>query len=216
MGTKFALTCRAVLFDNDGVLVDSVASAERGWSTWALEYGLDPAEVLAGVHGRRSADTVAKHLPAPLREGALRRIDELEVADAVSTTAIPGAAELIATLGENWAVVTSATPALLKARLAAAGLPVPRVVVTASDVRHGKPSPEGYLLAAAGLGMAPGDCVVIEDSLTGIRAGRDAGVGHVIGVGPAALATDAQPVVRNLVGLRWSAGVLHIPDLALL
>jgi sugar-phosphatase len=216
MGTKFALTCRAVLFDNDGVLVDSVASGERGWSTWAREYGLDPAQVLAGVHGRRSVDTVAMHLPAAQRVEALRRIDELEVADAANTTAIPGAAELIATLDENWAVVTSAAPGLLKARLAAAGLPLPRVFVTAADVQHGKPSPEGYLLAAAGLGLAPGDCVVIEDSVTGIRAGRDAGVGHVIGVGPEALATDAHPVVRNLVGLRWSAGVLHIPATALL
>lgn len=210
------LTCLAILFDNDGVLVDSRASGEHAWSTWAEEYELDPAAVLDGVHGRRSVETVAMYLPSPLRDEALHRVDALEIDDAANTTAIPGAAELIATLDDNWAVVTSATPALVKARLAAAGLPLPGVLVTAAHVQRGKPSPEGYLLAASGLGMAPADCVVIEDSATGIRAGRDAGVGHVIGVGPAALATNAQLVVRDLVGLRWSHGVLHVPAAALL
>jgi sugar-phosphatase len=210
------LPCLAVLFDCDGVLVDSVASGERAWSQWALEYGLEPAAVLDGVHGRRSVETVAMHLPAALRQEALRRIDGLEIDDARNTAAIPGAAELIASLGDQWAVVTSAAPGLLRARLAAAGLPLPRVAVTAADVQRGKPAPEGYLLAAAGLGTPPGDCVVIEDSATGIRAGRDAGAGYVVGVGPGALDTDAQPVVRDLSGLRWQAGVLFIPSSALL
>jgi sugar-phosphatase len=210
------LPCLAVLFDCDGVLVDSVASGERAWSQWALEYGLEPAAVLDGVHGRRSVETVAMHLPAALRQEALRRIDGLEIDDARNTAAIPGAAELIASLGDHWAVVTSAAPGLLRARLAAAGLPLPRVAVTAADVQRGKPAPEGYLLAAVGLGTPPGDCVVIEDSATGIRAGRDAGAGYVVGVGPGALDTDAQPVVRDLSGLRWQAGVLFIPSSALL
>jgi mannitol-1-/sugar-/sorbitol-6-phosphatase len=210
------LACQAVLFDNDGVLVDSRASGERAWSRWAREYDLDPARVLEGVHGRRSAETVARYLPVTQQQAALQRIDALEIADAGNATAIAGAAELIATLADNWAVVTSAAPGLLRARLAAAGLPVPRVIVTAADVQNGKPSPEGYLLAAAGLRIAPADCVVIEDSPTGIRAGRDAGAGHVIGVGPAALATDASPVVRDLRGVRWQGTGLHISASALL
>jgi sugar-phosphatase len=210
------LPCLAVLFDCDGVLVDSVASGERAWSQWAVEYGLEPAAVLDGVHGRRSVETVAMHLPAALRQEALRRIDGLEIADARNTAAIPGAEELIASLGDHWAVVTSAAPGLLRARLEAAGLPLPRVAVTAADVQRGKPAPEGYLLAAAGLGTPPGDCVVIEDSATGIRAGRDAGAGHVVGVGPGALETGAQPVVKDLSGLSWQAGALRIPSSALL
>jgi sugar-phosphatase len=205
------LPALGVLFDCDGVLVDSVASGQRGWSQWAREYGLDPALVLEGVHGRRSADTVALHLPAGQRQVALQRIDAIELADAENTSAVPGAADLIASLSDNWAVVTSAAPALVRARLAAAGLPLPRVLVTAADVKKGKPAPDCYLLAAAGLGLAPVDCIVIEDSSTGIRAGRDAGAGHVVGVGPSALATDAAPVVRDLRGLRWEGVGLQIP-----
>jgi sugar-phosphatase len=210
------LPCRGVLFDCDGVLVDSVASGQRGWSQWATEYGLDTAAVLAGVHGRRSAETVAMHVPAQLREEALRRIDAIELADAGSTTAIPGALELTATLAANWAVVTSAAPALLRARLTSAGLPVPIVTVTAADVTLGKPAPEGYLRAAAGLGLAIGDCIVIEDSPTGITAGRSAGAGHVIGVGAGARGTGAEPVIRDLRGLRWDGEALHVAASALL
>jgi sugar-phosphatase len=210
------LSCLAVLFDCDGVLVDSVASGERAWSKWAIEYGLEPSVVLHGVHGRRSAETVAMHLPPAQRAEALRRIDGMEIDDAGSTTAIRGAAELIASLTDNWAVVTSAAPALLRARLTAAGLPVPRVTVTAADVREGKPAPEGYLAAAAELGFLARDCIVIEDSPTGIRAGRSAGAGHVVGVGPSALDTEAQPVIGDLRGLRWDSGTLHVPADALL
>jgi sugar-phosphatase len=210
------LPCLAVLFDCDGVLVDSVASGERAWSRWAVELGLEPSAVLAGVHGRRSAETVAMHLPVAQRVEALRRIDGMEVDGAGSTKAIRGAPELIVSLTENWAVVTSAAPALLRARLTAAGLSVPRVTVTAADVQEGKPAPEGYLAAAAALGFRIEDCLVIEDSPTGIRAGRSAGAGFVVGVGASALGAGAQPVVRDLRGLRWSDGVLQVSASALL
>ena len=210
------LPCLAVLFDCDGVLVDSVASGERAWSQWAIDFGLEPSAVLDGVHGRRSVETVAMHLPVGRRAAALQRIDAMEIAGASSTTAIRGASELIASLTNNWAVVTSAAPALLRARLAAAGLPIPRVTVTAADVNEGKPSPEGYLRAAAELGFAVGDCLVIEDSPTGIRAGRSAGAGQVVGVGASALGTSAEPFVRDLRGLQWRDGVLHVPASALL
>jgi sugar-phosphatase len=210
------LSCLAILFDCDGVLVDSVAGGERAWSQWATDFGLEPSAVLNGVHGRRSAETVAMYLPVAQRAEALRRIDGMEIADAGNTTAIPGAAELIASLSDNWAVVTSAAPALLRARLTAAGLPVPRVTVTAADVQEGKPAPEGYLAAAAKLGFSIGACVVIEDSPTGIRAGRSAGAGHVVGVGASALDTGATPVIRDLSGLQWSDGALHVSSSALL
>jgi mannitol-1-/sugar-/sorbitol-6-phosphatase len=179
------LPCSAVLFDCDGVLVDSDASVITAWTRWARDLGLDPDELIATVHGRRSADTVAAWVAAADRQAAeLARIDRYEVEDAAEVTAIPGAADLLAALPDDrWATVTSGKRPLARARLVAAGLPVPAVLVTADDVERGKPDPEGYRAAAAALGVAPADCVVLEDAVTGIRAARSAGVGAVIGVG---------------------------------
>jgi mannitol-1-/sugar-/sorbitol-6-phosphatase len=208
--TDLEISCQGVLFDCDGVLVDSLPSAERGWSQWAEEYGLDPADVLSGLHGRRSADTVGRFLPEGERAKGLARIEEIEVLDAGSISAIPGAPELLAGLGLKWAVVTSASPALLRARLSAAGLPVPPVLITGADVKVGKPAPDGYLRAAAALGLSISVCVVVEDSATGIAAGRAAQAVHVLGVGKGALATDADTVVADLRGVGWSPTGLRI------
>ncbi|UQX89434.1 HAD-IA family hydrolase [Jatrophihabitans telluris] len=207
---------RAILFDCDGVLVDSKDSGNRSWTTWAERYGLDPATVLDGVHGRRSRETVAKFLAETDRPTALEAIDRLEIADAVGTRPIAGARELLIQLPRNWAVVTSATDPLLRARVGAAGLPRPLVVVTAEDVSVGKPDPQGYLLAARRLGVAASECVVLEDSLTGIKAGRAAGVRYVLGVGAEALDSDADAVVTDLAGLSWDGSGLVIADSALL
>lgn len=209
------VACRGVLFDCDGVLVDSTGSGERAWSRWAGEYGVDRERLLDGVHGRRSVETVGLFLPPAAREAALRRIETLEIEDAADTPAIPGAAELLSTLSPssppNWAVVTSASKALLRARLRAARLPAAPMVVTAEDVTAGKPSPEGYLRAASDLGLCIGDCVVVEDSAAGVRAGYAAGASDVLGVGPRALDTEATTVVRDLSGVRWVPGALRIP-----
>jgi sugar-phosphatase len=212
----FDIACRAVLFDSDGVLVDSTDSGERSWTRWAGEYGLDPALVLDGVHGRRSKETVALFLPPDLHDGALARIETIEVESAADTVAIPGAARLLDTLPGNRAIVTSASPALLGARLAAAGLPLGSVVVTADDVHAGKPAPDGYLRAADRLGVPIGECVVFEDSVAGILAGQAAGAGHVVGVGPGALDTDVETVVRNLEGITWLGDALRFPPETLL
>jgi sugar-phosphatase len=204
------LACRGVLFDLDGVLVDSTGSAERAWSQWATEHALPVEQVLDGLHGRRSTDTVSAWLPEPERRAGLARIEALEQGDVAGIHPIPGAAELLASLPGNWAIVTSGTPALLAARLAAAGLPTPSVTVTGDDVSTGKPAPDGYLKAAAELGLPISECVVVEDAPAGIKAGRAAGAGHVLGVGKLASTTDADPVVTDLSGVTWNGSGLRV------
>ena len=201
----------AVLFDCDGVLVDSDDSVTAAWSRWAVEHGLLPAEVVAVVHGRRSADTVAALLAEPQRAAALELIDRYEVQAARDVTAVHGAGALLSSMPiEAWAVVTSGRRELAAARLAAAGLPAPRVIVTADDVRRGKPDPEGYLAAAARLGADVADAIVVEDSADGIRAARAAGVGAVLGVGDRARDADIDAVVRDLTGVTWTGRGLSV------
>jgi sugar-phosphatase len=189
----------ALLFDCDGVLVDSDHSVLRAWSRWSEHYGLDPRVVYPQVHGRRAADTVAALLPATAVAEAVERINCYELEDARSVAAMPGAVELTAGLPpDRWAVVTSATGALATARLAAAGIARPGVLVTADDLHHGKPAPEGYLRAARELGRDPSACVVLEDAASGITAARAAGVVTVVGIGARSLESDADVVVRDL------------------
>jgi sugar-phosphatase len=173
----------ALLFDSDGVLVDSDASVLAAWSRWAVEFDLDPAEVVYQVHGRRAADTVATLVEPTKRESALTRINDLELEAAGEVRALPGAYRVLSELHEiPWAVVTSATSALARARLHAAGLPLPSVLITADDLREGKPSPEGYQAAADRLERDTSRCVVFEDSVAGVLAAHAAGAGFVVGV----------------------------------
>jgi mannitol-1-/sugar-/sorbitol-6-phosphatase len=204
-----------LLFDADGVLVDSDASVELSWGRWARRWRLDPAVVMALVHGRRSADTVSLLVDESHWEQALADIDRFEVEDAARVHACPGAAELLRERLGRWAVVTSARRELVEARMAAAGLVAPPVLVSAGDVEHGKPDPAGYLLAADTLGVPPTACVVLEDSPTGIAAGLAAGA-VVVGVSERALGSGAAVVVKSLAGLTVSCGALRIPDEAAL
>lgn len=175
--TELVLHARALLFDFDGVLVDSVAAVERAWGQWAGEHGLDAAEVVAQAHGVRTVETVRALTPHLDAAGEAARIETREVAYADQVSAYPGAAELLSGLPDaSWAIVTSGTRRLASARLHAIGLPVPSVFVTADDVTSGKPAPDPYLLAAEHLGVAPAECVVIEDSPAGVIAGRNAGM----------------------------------------
>jgi sugar-phosphatase len=181
--TTDPLRAKAFLVDMDGTLVDSVDATERAWATWAAEYGQDPAAVVAVCHGRRTEDTVAEFLPRGEWAAANARLDELEVGDTRGVSALPGAAELLARLEPGtWALVTSATVPLMQARMKAAGLSLPDVVVTAEDVELGKPDPQGYLLAAASLGVRPEECVVLEDSPAGVTAGKAARA-YVVAIG---------------------------------
>jgi mannitol-1-/sugar-/sorbitol-6-phosphatase len=167
----------AVLFDCDGVLVDSEASVERAWRGWAAERGLDGEAVMAIAHGRRTEDTLRELGFSAGLAAEVDRLEGAEIADAADVTAFPGAAAALATLPpETWAVVTSGTRALATSRLAAAGLPLPAVLVTADDVAAGKPDPEGYLEAARRLGFSPSDCLVLEDAPAGVQAALAAGM----------------------------------------
>jgi sugar-phosphatase len=168
--------CAAVLFDLDGVLVDSREAIEHVWRDWAAARGRDYRPFLRIAHGRRTSQTiglVAPDLDAGAESAAL---DAMEAVETRGLAAFPGAPALVAALGERWAVVTSCSPAVATLRLRTAGLPLPAVFVTAADVTRGKPAPEPYLTAAARLGVAPRDCMVVEDSPTGIAAGKAAGM----------------------------------------
>ncbi|PJE95210.1 phosphatase [Streptomyces carminius] len=176
------ISADALLFDNDGTLLSSLDATVRCWNRWAGEYGVSAADFdRVGLHGRPAAEIIADLLPAARVPGALRRIEELELRDALGpdgggVAPLPGAVELTGALpAGRWAVVTSATRPLADARLARAGIDAP-LVVTADDITRGKPDPEPYLLAAAKLGVDPARCVVFEDAPAGLAAGRAAGM----------------------------------------
>ena len=166
-----------MLSDLDGVLVDSAAMIERTWRGFAARHGLDADEVVAAGHGRRSIDLirlVAPHLDA---EFEAARVEREEIAQTPGLRLLPGARALVESVpAERFAIVTSGSRALALARLGAAGLPVPDVLVTADEVDDGKPHPAGYLRAAELLGVDPAHSVVIEDAPAGVEAGRAAGM----------------------------------------
>jgi sugar-phosphatase len=170
-------TCDAILFDMDGTLVDSTAVVERQWRRWAARHGIDPDPILDVAHGRRTIDTLRDVAPDLATATEASRFDDEEAADSQGAIAVAGAAALLRSLPEDrWAVVTSATAALARERLRAVDLPLPRVLVSADDISHGKPHPEGYLTAARLLGVRPSRCIVLEDTPPGLDAGRAAGM----------------------------------------
>ena len=170
-------SAKAILFDMDGVLMDSTPSVERVWRAWAAKYGLDPEHVAAQAHGRRSIETICAVAPELDAQTENVVVERMEIDDKEGVTALPGAAELLVHLPpDQFAIVTSATLPLAVARLGYAGIPVPRHMITANDVIHGKPSPEPFLKGAALLGFAPVDCLVFEDTPAGIASARSAGM----------------------------------------
>lgn len=193
-----ARTFAAVLFDMDGTLVDSTPAVVRCWARWADEHHV-PAAALANTHGRPAAEIIADVLPAEQVPAALTRIVALELADTDGVVPLPGALDALRATAPA-AIVTSCTRDLALARIAAAGLPTPAVLVTADDVRVGKPDPEPFLLAAAHLDVAPDRCLVVEDAPAGLAAGHAAGA-----------ATLAVAGTHDLAGLVADA---HAPDLS--
>ena len=203
---------QGLLFDNDGVLVESMHGATEAWRLWGKEFS-PGFELTQKHHGKRAQDLVLELVGVKNLEVANARIDQLEQDSAHLTTALKGALELTTALTPGtWTIVTSANPNLARARLQAAGIPVPEELVTAADVSKGKPDPEPYLLGAKRLGLDISECVVFEDAAAGIQAGLEAGAGLLVGVTEYAMDTQADLVVSSLMGITFKDGELFIPD----
>jgi sugar-phosphatase len=193
--------CLAVLFDLDGVLVDSTRSVSRQWRRWAGEHRLDPERVLAIAHGVRTIEVVQQLAPHLDLEAEVRRIEQREAEDTDGVAVMPGAADLVRSIPDGrWCVVTSGTRLLATARLRLGGLPTPRVLITADDVTNGKPAPEPYLKGAELLGVKPAECLVIEDAPAGIRAAHASGMKAIAlaSTYPGSELKEADIVVRSL------------------
>jgi sugar-phosphatase len=189
--SAFTKTYSGFLFDMDGTIINSIAAAERVWGNWARSKGLDVEKFMPTMHGKRGIDTISQlNLPGvdPVAESI--GIMEAEIADVEGVVALPGAVDFLASLPpERWAIVTSSPYRLALARLDAAGIPVPRFIVTAEDVKVGKPDPQGYILGAQRLGLATSECLVFEDVMAGIKAGEAAGADVLV-----ITATHSHPV----------------------
>ncbi|HGM4957650.1 TPA: sugar phosphatase [Serratia liquefaciens] len=175
------MECKGFLFDLDGTLVDSLPAVERAWVNWAKRRGVDPQDVLDFIHGKQ-AITSLRHFMPDESEAAIQQefllLEQVEAQDTEGVTALPGAAALLARLNQldiPWAIVTSGSIPVATARRNAGGLPQPEVFITAEQVKKGKPQPDAYLLGAERLGLAPQDCVVVEDAAAGILSGLAAG-----------------------------------------
>ncbi|MFG2894780.1 HAD-IA family hydrolase [Streptomyces sp. NPDC048248] len=176
----------AVLFDLDGTLIESMTTIERHTRKWALAHDLDPDEVLDNWHGRRDADVIAEYVPEDQVTAELAWMREISCTDVAGITPIPGGRDLLAQLPPNsWGIVTSGERQVALSRIAAAGIPCPKVLVTADEVTNGKPHPEGFLKAAALLGVDPAACLVFEDADSGVAAATAAGMSAVL-IGDAA------------------------------
>jgi len=193
------IRARAALFDMDGTLVDSTAVVETIWRSFADRFGLDRAMILASVHGVRAEDSVRRFAPPGSDvAGIVAELNAYELEHTEGTVEIPGAVAFLAALPRTRvALVTSASPALAAGRLAAAGVPSPDVVVTADDVLHGKPAPDGYLAAAERLGVVAADAVVFEDAEAGVRAGLAAGMRVVVVGGHESPSTEGLPRIAH-------------------
>jgi sugar-phosphatase len=198
-----SIPCRGLLFDMDGVLVDSTPAVARVWSGWAREHGFDPEAVVKQAHGRPSIATIRELLPHGDHHAEDREVERRELEDVEDVVALPGAAEILRTLPPNrYAIVTSATRHLAEVRLRAADLPISQHFVTATDVKRGKPNPDPYLMGAEILRVPPANCIVIEDAPSGVRAGKAAGA-RVI-----ALRTTANDEELSQAGANWIIGDL--------
>jgi sugar-phosphatase len=192
------IRCAGLLFDLDGVLINSTPAVARVWRRWALERGFNPEEVVSRAHGRPSLTTVREYLPKANHELENREVERREIEDIEGVVPLPGALELLRSLPEDrWTIVTSCTRALAEVRIKAAGLPLPRKMVTSNDITLGKPHPEPFLKGASMLGFPPQECVVFEDVPAGVRAGKAAGAKVI------AFTTTVQVPALREAGADW-------------
>jgi len=172
----YSFPCSAILFDLDGVLLDSTRVVADQYRRWAVENGLDPEEVMKAAHGVRTIEVVERVAP---HLDAVAETQKIETREAASDDVVrmPGAVELLSSIPKGrWCVVTSGTRFLAVTRMQKFGVPVPEIMVTADDVKNGKPDPEPYLKGAELLRVKPAECVVVEDAPAGIQAARGAGM----------------------------------------
>jgi len=198
--SMLTFSCSAILFDLDGVLVDSTRAVDREWRAWARSKGVDGDAVMAIAHGVRTVEVirqVAPHLDAEAEAAEIEN-DEAHDPDVI---AMPGALNLLRSIPVGrWGVVTSGTRLLASARLQFCGLPVPEILITSDDVTNGKPHPEPYLKGAERMGVTPADCLVIEDAPAGIQSARAGGM-KVMGLASTYAAVrlrEADAVVQKL------------------
>ena len=201
-----------LLFDNDGVLVDSMGTVDGSWGVWSKTYS-PGFQISYEHHGRRASEIVESLIGEELFEEALAEINRLELELTHLTTAMPGAKKLLESLESGtWTVVTSAGRDLGTSRLKAAGLPVPKELVSADDVSSGKPNPEPYLMGAKKLSLDISECIVFEDAPSGVAAGVAAGASAVIGIGEEVMDSKADVVISSLEGISFLGGKLELPD----
>ncbi|MGH9537356.1 MAG: HAD family hydrolase [Terriglobales bacterium] len=209
-------SCLAILFDLDGVLMDSTGSVTRQWSLWAREQNIDPQVVVEIAHGVRTIEVVRRLAPHLDAEAEVKRLEKREADDQEGVSVMPGAADLLKSIPQGrWCVVTSGTRYLATARLRLGQLPIPEVLVSADDVSRGKPDPQPYLMGAKLLGMNPAECLVIEDAPAGIRAAHAGGMKAIAitSTYPAPTLAEAEAVVQRLAQIRVDA-VNGAPGLA--
>jgi len=207
------ISCKAVLFDMDGILISSIGSVERSWTRWCRMRGVDPEYAISVIHGRRAIDSLRAIRPDLDAEKELEILEDFEVEDVDDIVVLPGVRELLNALPHNrWTVVTSATERLARVRLEAAGLPVPDVFVHGDTVTQGKPHPAPFLSGADLLGVAPDACVVFEDSTSGVAAGKAAGctVVATLFTHPTDDLHAADYIVQDLTGIQPQARASHI------
>lgn len=193
-----SIRCRGALFDLDGVLVDSTPAVARVWTWWARGHGFNADEVVQQAHGRPSIATIRELLPNGDHDAENSEVERREIEDIADVIPLPGALQLLEALPlDRWAIVTSCTRRLAEVRIAAAGLPKPKHLVTSNDVSRGKPDPEPYLKGAQILAVSAEECVVVEDAPAGIRAGKAAGARVV------ALRTTAGEAELREAGADW-------------
>jgi mannitol-1-/sugar-/sorbitol-6-phosphatase len=199
--------CSAVLFDLDGVLVDSTRSVERQWRIWAREQGISGDKVATVSHGVRAVEVIRAVAPHLNAEEEVRKLESREANDHDGVAVMPGAAELVHAIpADRWGVVTSGTRDLASERLHFFGIPAPKIMVTADDVAEGKPHPAPYLKGAELLGLDPAECLVIEDAPAGIQSAHAAGM-KVIALAstyPASALSEADLVIPKLQGIQVS------------
>jgi sugar-phosphatase len=215
------ISCAALLFDMDGVLIDSTPAVARVWTHFALRHGFDAAEVVHRAHGRPSIMTVREYLPNGDHLAENKEIERGEIVDLEGIVPLPGAQELLSALPRGrWTIVTSCTRRLAEVRLKTSGLPRPEAFVTSSDITNGKPAPDPYLKGAEVLGFAARDCVVVEDAPAGVGSGKAAGA-RVIGLCTTMAAQElwdagADWVVRDCSGISLDRPLIQDGKLSLL